>query len=63
MERSFIEYHLKKVGIELWDSQMRIVQFRLNNPNYLNQLGGGFKNILIGNDFYQIKNLVTLLLK
>jgi len=63
MERSFIEYHLKKVGIELWDSQMRIVQYRLNNPNFQNQLGGGFKNILIGNDVYQIKNLLTLLLK
>jgi hypothetical protein len=63
IKKEFIQFHLKKVGIELWDSQLRIAHYRLNHPNYQNQYGGGMTQILTGYDEFQIRNLLTILLK
>jgi len=58
----FIKYHTSRLDIPLWDSQMRIVHYRLNHN--FKQFGGGnnIKMIFLGESQEDLKHLITSLL-
>lgn len=59
---NFIKYHTSRQDIPLWDSQLRIVHYRLNHN--FKQFGGGneIKMIFLDNNKNQLKNLIQSLL-
>jgi len=59
---NFIKYHTNRHNMPLWDSQLRIVHYRLNHS--FKQFGGGnnIKMIFLSDDSNQLKNILNSLL-